>query len=248
MSWNLFGTWEGLILAGLAVAAAYVVRGALGFASNLVAVALLVLWQPLAVVVPVIILADLAGSIILGAYDFREIRWPELAYLAPALLVGIGLGARLLSAVPTAHLVPWLGLLVVVYTVWAAFVHTDRLPSPPSWMGAPLGLLAGFLGSLYGTGGSPIVAYFHLRRLEKRAFRATFQFIGLIFSSVTSSLYVHLGLIKLASALTALSLVPAVAVGLWLGNRLHFRLDLRSFEYATLALLGVLGLKMMWPW
>jgi uncharacterized membrane protein YfcA len=44
----------------------------IGFGSGLIAVALLTLIFPIKEVVPVVLLLDLLGSVLLGAYDFRE--------------------------------------------------------------------------------------------------------------------------------------------------------------------------------
>ena len=65
-------------IAGGIILVAFYVRAVIGFGSGLISVALLTLIFPIKEVVPVVLLLDLLGSVLLGAYDFREMRWPEL--------------------------------------------------------------------------------------------------------------------------------------------------------------------------
>ncbi|MCE5359575.1 MAG: TSUP family transporter, partial [Acidithiobacillus sp.] len=70
-------------IAAFIVFLAFYVRGVIGFGSGLISVSLLTLLFPIKEVVPVVLLLDLLGSVLLGAYDFSEIRWPELRWLLP---------------------------------------------------------------------------------------------------------------------------------------------------------------------
>lgn len=233
-----------LLAAALAVVfAAFYVRATIGFGSGLISVALLTLLFPIKQVVPVVLLLDLAGSVILGAYDVRKMRTQELKWLIPASMIGVLIGAQVLRESPAQHLTASLGVFVIAYVIYAIAVHPERIPRiAPAWA-LPLGLLGGVIGSLYGGGGPPIVAYLQMRHLDKRAFRATFQAIALLDNMARGATYVALGLLTLPLAATALTLGPAVLAGLALGNRLHLRIRHETFLRATLAVLLIIGLK-----
>lgn len=228
------------------VAAAYTVRGAIGFASNLVVVTLLARSWALDRLVPVVFLLDFAGSLLLGAYDVRRVRWDEL--LGLAFGIGMGLGASWAAWVvaPGWRPLGGLGAVTVAYAVWGLAVRPERLPHWPRWTGLPLGVAAGFLGGWYGTGVLPIAAYFQLRHLDPGGFRATFQGVGLVFSGLGIAGYAAAGRLGWPTVAAALVLLPAVAGGLWLGHRMHRWLSRRGFAQAVLAVLGGLGLSLWW--
>jgi hypothetical protein len=87
------------------------------------------------------------------------------------------------------------------------------------------------------------VAYLQMRHLDKRAFRATFQAIALTDNIVRGGLYIGFGLLTWPLAVVFAAMAPAAALGLYLGNHLHMRINQRMFLRATLALLAAVGVK-----
>jgi len=225
------------------VFAAFYVRATIGFGSGLISVALLSLSFPVKEVVPVVLLLDLLGSVLLGAYDFHEMQWRELSWLIPGSIVGLAIGAVVLAHTDAQSLTRFLGIFILAYVAYALVAKPERMPQVSRAWALPLGVFGGIIGSLYGGGGPPLVAYLQMRHLEKRAFRATFQAIALADNILRAGLYVGLGLLNAGLALVFVVLAPAAALGLYLGNHLHMRINERTFLRATLGLLVVVGLK-----
>lgn len=235
------------VLAFVIVFFAFAIRGMLGFGSGLISVSLLIFLLPVKVVVPIVFLLDTVASLSLGTYDFKEIRWAELPWLWVFTILGLIGGAWVLKLLPGDQVTLFLGVFILLYVGYAFIVKPERLPQVSKVWGAPLGFLGGFIGSLYGGGGPSIVAYLQMRHLDKRAFRASFQFIAITDSVVRGTLYFLLGLLAGSAVVSALWLLPAVVLGLWIGNRLHFRIDARRFQYLVLLVLAATGLKLMMP-
>lgn len=233
-------TW---LVASLVVFAAAYVRATIGFGSGLIMVGALTFLFPIKLVVPMVLLLDIVGSVLLGGYDFKRIRWHELSWLIPGSLVGLVFGAWLLHATPAQHLTLFLGVFLAAYVLYAIWIRPERLPLIGRWWGLPLGIFGGVVGSLYGGGGPPLVAYLQMRKLDKRAFRATFQGIALIDNVIRIALYVYFGLLALTQLGAAALLTPAMALGLWFGNRLHLRINETAFLRGTLLLLAVIAVK-----
>ncbi len=229
--------------AGLIILVAFYVRAVIGFGSGLISVALLTLIFPIKEVVPVVLLLDLLGSVLLGAYDFKEMHWPELRWLIPGSILGLAAGSFILADTNAQNLTRFLGVFILAYVVYALLMKPERLPRIRLPWGLPLGIFGGVVGSLYGGGGPPIVAYLQMRHLDKRAFRATFQGIALTDNILRGFMYVALALLTWQLAIGFLMLIPPVLLGLWAGNRLHMRINQRAFLLGTLALLTVVGLK-----
>ncbi len=230
-------------IAGVIILVAFYVRAVIGFGSGLISVALLTLIFPIKEVVPVVLLLDLLGSVLLGAYDFQEMRWPELRWLIPGSLIGLAFGSFILADTNAQNLTRFLGVFILAYVVYALVMKPERLPQVALPWGMPLGIFGGVVGSLYGGGGPPIVAYLQMRHLDKRAFRATFQGIALTDNILRAFMYIALALLTWQLTVGFLLLIPPVLLGLWTGNRLHLRINQRAFLMGTLAVLAVVGLK-----
>ena len=230
-------------IAGGIILVAFYVRAVIGFGSGLISVALLTLIFPIKEVVPVVLLLDLLGSVLLGAYDFREMRWPELRWLVPGSVIGLAIGSFILADTNAQNLTRFLGVFILAYVVYALIMKPERLPQVALPWGMPLGIFGGVVGSLYGGGGPPIVAYLQMRHLDKRAFRATFQGIALTDNILRAFMYIALALLTWQLMVGFLLLIPPVLLGLWTGNRLHLRINQRAFLMGTLAVLAVVGLK-----
>jgi len=87
-------------------------------------------------------------------------------------------------------------------------------------MAAPLGLLGGLMGFLFGTGGPFYVVYFDLLKLEKKSFRANYSFYFLLDGLFRMVVYI-LGLSLLKAewiGLLLLASVPFVAIHLGLSS------------------------------
>ncbi len=225
------------------VFAAFYVRATIGFGSGLIAVALLSLSFPVKEVVPVVLLLDLLGSVLLGAYDFREMQWGELSWLIPGSLAGLAAGAVILVHTDAQSLTRFLGLFILAYVVYALVARPDRAAQIARPWALPLGVFGGIIGSLYGGGGPPLVAYLQMRHLDKRAFRATFQAIALTDNIARGGLYIAFGLLTWPLTVVFAAMAPAAALGLYLGNHLHMRINQRTFLHATLAVLAAVGIK-----
>ncbi len=230
-------------IAGGIILVAFYVRAVIGFGSGLISVALMTLIFPIKEVVPVVLLLDLLGSVLLGAYDFREMRWPELRWLIPGSVIGLAIGSFILADTNAQNLTRFLGVFILAYVVYALVMKPERLPQVALPWGMPLGMFGGVVGSLYGGGGPPIVAYLQMRHLDKRAFRATFQGIALTDNILRAFMYIALTLLTWQLMVGFLMLIPPVLLGLWTGNRLHMRINQRAFLMGTLAVLAVVGLK-----
>ena len=206
---------------------AYVVRGIAGFGSGLIAVPLLSTMAPVAAVVPVVVSLDYVGSAGQSVRNAGRVAWAEQLTLIPFTLCGVAMGLLVLRGVPTSVLSRALGGFVIAYAIY------QLLPLPPlrgSRVSAiSCGLMGGLVGTLFGTGGPFYAIYFNLRGLEKSEFRATFATNFLIDGGVRLTAYALAGLLSWATLANVAAALPLVAIGLWLGGRIHLGLSQRGF-------------------
>ncbi|OLZ08065.1 sulfite exporter TauE/SafE family protein [Sulfobacillus thermosulfidooxidans] len=229
------------------VVIAFIVRGTIGFGSGLIAVASLILLMPVKLAVPLVFLLDLTAALVLGSYDAKQVVWRDVLWLLPFASVGVFIGGFILKKASPGSVTFILGLFILVYVLYALWVKLDKLPKIRTLWAIPLGLLGGLAGSLYGGGGPPLVAYLQLRKLDKRQFRATMQLVAGMNNVLRGILYVALGLLTLPIGLGYLALLPAMLLGLWIGNKVHLRINAKLFQEVVLVVLTLVGLKLMIP-
>ena len=233
-------------VAGLIVLLAYFIRGISGFGSGLIAVPLLAHFLPLTFVVPMILITDFSASLALGAHTRRHARWDEIRPLMPSGLVGVLAGVTLLVSLPTAPLLTALGLLVLAFGLRSVLnLHGTRTISR-LWA-LPAGLVGGTVSALFGTGGPPYVIYLNHRLHDKGELRATFTGLFTLEGGLRIVAFLITGLLLQRDVLLAIAAaLPLVALGLWVGNRVHVGLSPGQMQRILGVLLLVSGTSLLW--
>lgn len=202
------------------VMAAYFVRGLTGFGSGLISVPLLALWQPLHLVVPLIMTLDLLASFVLGGFNSRHTSWSEIKRLLPFGLVGASLGVYALLRFPPAPITVTLGLFAIYFGLRQIFGVVPQGQISALWA-VPAGLVGSGAGALFGTSGPPYIIYLTHRLEHKNAVRATFSWLFVLDGGFRLVLIAAAGLLPAKTQLAILACLVPMAVGLYAGNRVH---------------------------
>jgi len=236
---------ELLLVAALLTAVTYSVFGLTGAGSTVLALPFLVYLLPLKFAVPLLLLLDLAASLVLSARASRGVRIDELGRLLPFLLAGIALGLTLLIQAPERPLLAALGLFLVAYALYCLRRNGGPLRLARAWA-APIGLVGGVLSALFGTGGVLVTLYLAGRLADKSELRATVAAAVLLNSVIRVTAFAATGLLAQEGLLlSALLLVPSMAIGLFVGHRLHAKVDAAGVLRAVYAVLLLAGLSLL---
>jgi uncharacterized membrane protein YfcA len=216
-----------------------------GFGSGLIAVGTLaLLFTDLRDVVVLLLLVNLPAELLVVSRSHHLVRWRPVAALGVGIGLGIPLGTWLLGGFDAAIVLTILGWFLV-----ATGMVFLRLPSArgrtPGWLAAPTGLVSGVLTGLFGTGGPPIIVWYHLQGTDKSVFRGNLMTIFLLMSLVRVPSYVVGGLVTAPRLWSTLAVMPAVLLGAWLGNRLHVVVGEVLFRRLVSGLLAVLGVVLL---
>jgi uncharacterized membrane protein YfcA len=217
-----------------------------GFGSGLTAVGSLALLFPeIKDVVVLLLLVNLPAEGLVAWSARHRLEWRPLLGLSAGVVVGIPVGARLLSRGDPILVLTLLGWFLVA--VGLVFL---RLPSggrfrPPAWAGPPTGLVSGVLTGLFGTGGPPVIIWYHLSAADKTAFRGHLMTIFLLMTLVRVPSYLANGLLTAPRLWSGLAVLPAALLGAWLGHRLHVRISDRLFQLLVCVLLVLLGTMLL---
>src|SRR6218665_2301348 len=135
-----------------AMTLAYAVFGMTGFGAAMVAVPILVHILPLQFALPFILLMDIVATVSVALKSRRHVVLAELRRLLPSLLVGVLLGATILSRIKSGWLLIALGVFVLAMSARSFFMRRAAA-QPIGWeWSVPAGMAGG--GFLEGAGGS----------------------------------------------------------------------------------------------
>ncbi len=217
------------------------IQGAVGFGFGMFCMGLLPLLMPVSeAVVTAVLLAALNN-----AYLFWRLRshllLSEIGPLIGGAVVGAPLGVYALKVLDPRWLVLTVGLALVGYATWALSRRAEPTPRGSPRVGLPVGVATGFLGGAAGTGGPPVVMYLAWRALPKEIAAATLQALFLCIAVLQIGGYVITDQLTETALRRAGYALPAIGVGLVLGQLAFRRMTGTGFRKATLVGLFFLG-------
>lgn len=238
-------TPEVLLVAPLAVFAAFFVFGMTGFGSSIVAVPIMAHVLPLTATVPMMILLEFSASLLLGRTSLRQVNRGEIFGLMPIAVVGIVLGVGLLIKLPAQPLLASLGVFACAFGIYSIADPRFRGQVSRGWAW-PTGLAGGTFSALYGTGG-PIYASYLSRRIEdKTELRSTMSAVITISSGVRIAIFLVTGLLlQIKLLLMALAMAPVMVLGLKLGSRMHLGMSPHRVRQVLGAILVGSGVSLL---
>lgn len=226
------------------LAVAFLVRGVAGFGSGLIAVPLLSLMFPLALVVPLIVFLDYLASLGQGLSKRDEIRWKEILPLIPFSLIGMAIALFFLSRSDAMLLTRLLGVFIILFALYTLSGYTPKSGAARGW-GGLAGFSGGLIGTLFGTGGPFYVTYFKARGLDKTAFRTTLAVTFLLDGTGRLLGFATSGFFDLEFFTLVVMVLPIMGVFMYIGGHIHTRLTHEQFQRAISLLLIVSGIVLV---
>lgn len=222
MDWTMAGVLAVWVVAAL-------IRGVIGFGNALIAMPLLALFLPPAVVTPLVAITAMVMVLIMLAQSWRHICFRSAAHLIVGSVFGIPLGLVFLKELPAPVIQFVLAVVIFSFSLYSLVhprllrLHTDRW----AWFA---GFSAGILGGAYNTNGPPAVIYGTMRGWDPEKFRATLQ--GFFFPTGIMILFGHYlaGLWTAEVFHYALPSIPVVVIATLASRPLAKRIPAARFE------------------
>ena len=231
---------------------AFVVEASLGFGSALVAVSFGSLIIGVDQILPAFMPLSLALSIYVAGRYRGHIAWPLLGRrILPGMLIGLPIGLVAFSRLPAPLLRRALGAFVLVLSLLELWrFGRVQANERPRRLGAftafALLVLGGVAHGAFATGG-PIAVYVAGREIgdDKSSFRATLSAVWLVLIVAMIASYAWMGRFTAASAHLSATLAVPLVLGLVVGEALHARLPLRTFQRLVFAVVAVVGIALL---
>jgi uncharacterized membrane protein YfcA len=233
----------------LAVAVAYLVKGATGLGGPTIAVPVLAPFMGVEFAVAVIAIPTVFSNVWL-VWENRSQAPALRRFLAPLLaagLVGTIIGVLVLVSIDDRIMSVILGVIIFLYIAWYLLSPEAKVDDETAVKLAwPAGLGGGVLLGSTGIGAPVIATYVHSLRMARSGFVFGVSVPFLVLGAVQIITLTALGsydqervVAGLAACIPVLLVTP---VGMWAGKRI----SVRAFQYAVLVILGVSAVRLLW--
>jgi uncharacterized protein len=193
--------------------------------------------------VPVVIVADIALTVLQAKGIRQHIDWRRVAALSAGALVGVPVGVTALSGIgidPARAMIAAF-ILAMCVLLWRGWTFRMQVGAAGH---VAVGVLSGVTNAA-AVGGLPVAAFFTAQALPAAAFRATLIVYFSLLDLWTVPVMAWNGLITRETLVAAGLAIPVFSLGVWLGGRHFLRADpqdFRRFAILLLSGLSVIGL------
>ncbi|MBP6473647.1 MAG: sulfite exporter TauE/SafE family protein [Chloroflexi bacterium] len=232
------------ILVFIIVFVAIFVQAVTGFGLALVSMPLLVLVLNIQVASPLVALIGGVAELLLLLHYRADLNIRAVTRLVVASLLGIPVGVLLLRRVDVGVITAVLGLLILLYALYA--LSGLRLPrlAHQAW-GYGFGFVAGVLGGAYNISGPPVIIYGNCREWPPAEFKSNLQGFFAVSSYTVIAVHALSGNFTPAVWQNFLVALPAMFLALFVGLRLDTHLNPERFRRIVLVVLVVLGASLL---
>lgn len=186
-------------------------------------------------ILPLLIVGDLLA---VWAYR-REANWAVLIRLAPAVVVGLVLGAVYLIYADDTGVRRLIGIILlglIGMTLWQRSRKQVAARQTSTFARIGYGGLSGFTTMVANSGGPAMSLYLIAANFPVKAFLGTAAWFFFMVNVAKLPISIGIGLITLPSLLLDAVLAPAVILGSILGRWVAHRLTQRVFEWMVIGI------------
>lgn len=215
-----------------------------GFGSALVGMPLLSPILGVRIASPLMAVISITLNFSLLLIRRQAIRWRAMWNVILAAIVGIPIGILAVNLASEHVVLIILGIVLIVYSLYAWFVPQLPELSHPIWKYI-FGFASGLLAGAYNVGGPPAVMYASGRGWEPNEFRSNLQALFLIENVVVVAGHAYSGNYTPEVLNLLWFAIPALAFGILAGLGLARYIPDALFRKLVLFLLIVLGIRLI---
>ena len=184
-------------------------------------------------------LIGIASSAAIIGKDRKHVAMKPYLGLLPGCALGVLAGLFVFQALDAVLLARALGVFVIGYATYSYWFS-----SKSSFLKPVASFLSGAVGTLFGAMASIFFAIY-LGDLEKNAFRATLSAMLMTLSVARTVAYAAVGELTVDALVLTAAILPAMGLGLLIGDKLHTGLSEKAFQRLVCASLLVCGVALL---
>jgi len=217
----------------------FALRGSIGF-GGAIGLPLLALVLPVKVLAPAWSLIGIASSAAIAGKDRKHVVMSAYLGLLPGCALGVLAGLFVFQALDAKLLARLLGVFVIGYGVFSLFKTKKAFP----FVKPIASFLSGAVGTLFGAMASIFFAMY-LGSMEKNPFRATLSAMLMTLSVARTIAYAAVGELTVDALVLTAAILPAMGLGLVVGDKVHTGLSERAYGRLVSAALLVCGAALL---
>lgn len=175
--------------------------------------------------------------------NFKFILKNILPYMGFGMLLGITTSIYIaFSSLKNIY-----GILVVILSIRELYIlfSKNRINKPISQFVSSTSIFfAGIIHGLYASGGPLLVYGLSSKNLDKNVFRVTLSTIWLIFNVTLFMVYLFTNKITTENLKISLLLVPTLLLGVYIGEKIHSKINERLFKISVFSILLIAGIRL----
>lgn len=241
-----------LVLFALAVGIALfagMVKGAVGFALPMIMISGFSGFLPPKTALAALVLATVLSNVVQALRQGWGAAWGSVRTywrLIATVVVFIFVSAPLVKVLPSWVMFLLLGGAILVFTLTQLMgkqlvLHAAHRNRAEILMGA----VGGFFGGISGVWGPPVIAYLLSYGTEKTEMVRVQGVVFLIGSFMLLASHLTSGVLNAQTLPLSAAMVIPASIGMWLGFKVHDRLDPVKFRKATLVILTLAALNLI---
>lgn len=231
---------EYIVLTIIIIFIASFVQGFSGFGFALLTVPTLSIFLDLKFVVPLAALCGFYVNIYLAYVLRKKIRINEAKELVYGALIGVPLGAMVITSFNKELLLVFLSLLVLIFVFFSLtnIIQTRKINYKWKYLA---GFLSGLFGGAFNTNGPPILIYYYLSGYSKEKFKASLTGYFVFSSIIIVSSHYFSGMTTLNVLKFSIYLLPAIILGKVLGHKYFGKVSSNVYNKIVLFTLAIIG-------
>jgi uncharacterized membrane protein YfcA len=234
-------TQESLLVAGTAFVAG-IMRGFSGFGAALTIAPVLALAVGPRAAIPALLIVMMVTSLQLVPGAWKNVNWQTVTPLSIGGVVGLPLGVWLLVVVDQEIMRRSISGTVIFFAV-LMLIGWRYKGSVGPWVSAFAGWLGGFISGAAAAGG-PAVIMFLLAGPENAARNRAAIILYFFFTQGAALIIFWIsGLMTAKTFWIALPMIPTIAIGTWLGEKMFGKASDSLYRKVALAFLLAIGLS-----
>src|SRR5258706_16236178 len=227
----------------------FALRGSLGFGGS-IGLPLLALVLPVKIIAPAWSLVGIVSSVAIIGHDRKHVDKRAFLGLLPGCALGILAGLFLFATLDAVLLARALGAFIILYAIYSLWMTTrpsgSTPPVPPTLLRPLASFFSGAVGTLFGSMASIFFAmYLDASGANKQTFRATLSAMLLTLSVARTIGYAAVNELTLDSFILCATAIPAMGIGLLVGDRIHSGLSDQAFKRVVCAALFMCGVPLL---
>ena len=233
-----------LLLLLLLTLLAAVLRGYAGFGFSALVVASASLFLPTREVVPLVLIMEVFGSILMARQVWGDINWRLVGFVLLGVVCFSPLGQFALSQMDINQMRLIAGLLLLLAIALLAAGRFFTMPNAPAgWVGT--GVATGFMNGLLAMGGITMMVCLMNSGMRVAVLRASLVGLFFLIDSYAIGVAAVVGLVDAQTIARTMFMAPFMLAGIFLGARKFDPEQEQAYRKVVLALLAVLAVLLL---